>query len=100
VAKTKATGSNARHVTKDTSTSRQDAEEKSRSNDWKPSEVVALYSVQSQTSPNIPDFWFQVSEALSERGVFRTEQECMQRWFVVSFLYCFILFYLWKIPIN
>ena len=53
---------------------------------WKPSEVIALYAVQSKTSVNTPDFWAQVSEALSEKGVFRSEEECQQRWFAVRTL--------------
>ena len=50
---------------------------------WRPSDLIALYAVHALTDVRAPDFWAQVAEGLSNRGVFHSEEECQQRWFEV-----------------
>ena len=63
--------------------------------EWKSSEIIALYAVQSKTDLTLPDFWAQVSSQLSDRGVFRSEEECRDRWFAVRYTYVFLFFHIY-----
>lgn len=57
--------------------------EPSEGSAWQPKEIIALYSVQGRVDISAPDFWDIVSDELAEMGVFRTSEECNQRWFEV-----------------
>lgn len=63
------------------------AEEPVPGSAWQPRETIALYSVQSRVDVTAPDFWDIVSDDLAEMDVFRTAEECQQRWFEVSTFY-------------